>query len=117
MEFLQSETALAVFVLLAVYFAIKFVAAAGGFWIPQNRKKTLTEAQLRAWRLVSAMGSLGMAALWAGLIVGTRVHPNGYFIALAGLVVFVIFKIVMMKKFPYIDPSTVRNPNKKKKKK
>ncbi len=117
MEFLKSAPVTSILVVLIVYFAIKLIAVAGRFWTPSHRQLTLDEKQLKGWRGTTAMENVGLLVLLIGLLLGIQVNPWGYAAALIGVVIFAIFKTIMIRNYPYIDPSTVKKKNGKKKKK
>ncbi len=117
MEILHSQAVLTVLGLLAVYFAIKLIALVVAKWTPRNRALTLDDGQLKQWRITAAMESAGMTALWLGLLLGLALSPYAFALAAAGAIVYAMFKVRMVKKFPYIDPATVKKSGGKKKKK
>lgn len=117
MEILHSQAVLTVLGLLAVYFAIKLIALVAAKWTPRNRALTLDDGQLKQWRLTAAMESAGMTALWLGLLLGLALSPYAFALAAGGAIVYALFKVRMVKKFPYIDPATVKKSGGKKKKK
>ena len=116
MEFFQSHPVWVVLGVLAAYFALKFVCIAFKFWTPKHRTATLDDRQLRLWRIVSSLESLGMVLLWLGLLIGLVFTPYAFAAAAAGAVAYALCKVFLMKKFPYIDPATVKKSGKKKKK-
>ena len=116
MAFLHSQAVLIICGFLAAYFAAKIIAVLFQLWIPQHRKETLSDAQLRTWRATTALEALGLGLVFFGLWLGAATLMNAaYAASLVGVVVFVIFKAINMKKFPYIDPKTVKKSKKKKK--
>ena len=117
MELLHSQAVLTVLGLLAAYYAIKFVAVASSRWTPRNRTLTLDETQLKKWRFTAALESAGMVGLWLGLLLGIVLSPYAFALAAAGAIVYALLKVRMVKKFPYIDPSTVKKSGGKKKNK
>ena len=117
MELIHSPAASAVFGVLGVYFVIKLLAVATKLWTPRNRALTLDEAQLKRWRAVASLESLGMAALWLGLLLSNFLAAPVLLVSLAGAVVYFASLALMRRQFPYIDPSTVKKSGGKKKKK
>ena len=63
-----------------------------------------------------ALESAGLACLWLGLLLGLTLSPYGYALAVAGAAVFAACKAYLIKKYPYIDPDTVKKSGKKRKK-
>lgn len=116
MEILTSQAVLTIFGILAVYFGVKLAAVAFGLWTPRHRRLTLDEAQLKGWRRACALESAGLACLWLGLLLGLTLSPYGYALAAAGAAAFAACKAYLIKKYPYIDPDTVKKSGKKKKK-
>ena len=113
MNFLTSGTSLAVFGLLAAYFAVKMIAVGAKFWTPRNRSLTLSAEDLDGWRVQETLLTLSAALFWAGLVLGGFFGARGYWLAVAAFIIFVVLKIVMMKRYPYIDPATVKTGSKK----
>ena len=116
MEILTSQAVLTIFGILAVYFGVKLVAVAFRLWTPRHRSLTMDEAQLKGWRRACALESAGLACLWLGLLLGLTLSPYGYALAVAGAAVFAACKAYLIKKYPYIDPDTVKKSGKKRKK-
>ena len=117
MEFLRSTPVMSILAVLTIYFAIKLIAVVGKFWTPRHRQLTLDEQQLKGWRLTTAMENVGLLVLLIGILVGIQINSYGFGVALIGVAIFAIFKTIIMKKYPYIDPDTVKKKNGKKKKK
>lgn len=117
MEFFQSHPIWVILGILAAYFALKLICVASRVWTPRHRLATLDEKQLRGWRITASLEALGMALLWLGLLLGLVLTPYAFALAAAGAVVYALFKVRMMKKYPYIDPATVKKSGGKKKKK
>lgn len=116
-EFLHSQPVTLILSVLAFYYVVKFLAVAGKLWTPNHRKLTLDERQLRGWRVLESLECLGMAALWAGLLLSAYVNTwGGIAVGIVGVLLYVGIKAVMMKKYPYIDPASVKKSGKKKKK-
>lgn len=117
-EILTSQAVLALLGLLTAYFGIKLLALVVSKWTPRSRALTLDAEQLKGWRITAALGTAGMACLWLGLLLALALDiPQCYLLTAAGAVVYAAFKVRMVKKYPYIDPSTVKKGGKKKKKK
>ena len=98
--------------------------SADDFWDPRGLFRCETggsgfqavEAQLKGWRRACALESAGLACLWLGLLLGLTLSPYGYALAVAGAAVFAACKAYLIKKYPYIDPDTVKKSGKKRKK-
>ncbi len=116
MEFLQAHPVQVILGVLAAYFALKFICVAFKIWTPKHRLATLDEQQLKGWRIAASLEALGMALLWLGLLLGLALTPYAFILTAAGAVIFALFKSILMKKYPYIDPATVKKSGKKKKK-
>ena len=117
MDIIHSTAASTLFGLFGVYFLIKFLAVSTKLWTPRNRAQTLDEAKLKRWRVVASLESLGVAALWLGLLMSNFLPVQVLLVSAVGAVVYFAAMIVMRKQFPYIDPSTVKKSGGKKKKK
>ena len=107
-EFFASQPVTVVLVVLIVYFAAKLLAVATKIWVPRNRKLTLSEHQLKGWRVLVSLEAGSMILIWAGILVGTKVDPCGFAAALVGVALYAVIKWLIMKRYPYIDPATVK---------
>lgn len=107
-EFFTSQPVTVVLVVLIVYFAAKLFAVASKLWVPRNRKLTLSEHQLKGWRVLVSLESIAMLLVWVGILVGIRVNPYGFAAALVGVALYAVMKWLLMKRYPYIDPATVK---------
>ena len=116
MQLLHSEAVLALLGLAAVYCGMKLLSLVLKLWTPKNRAMTLDEKQLGKWRVLASLEALSLLCLFLGLLLGLAVNSVCFLLAAAGAVAFMICKALLMKKFPYIDPATVKKSGKKKKK-
>ena len=115
MQLLQSEAVLTLLGIAAVYCGLKLIFLVFKLWTPRNRTMTLDEKQLGKWRVLASLEALSLGCLFLGLLLGLAVNSVCFALAAAGAVAFVICKALLMKKFPYIDPATVKKSGKKKK--
>lgn len=118
--FFQSTPVTVIMVLLALCFFVKSIAIAGKLWVPEHRKLTLDDEQLKGWRVLASVDALMTAAVWGGLLISTHIQEwewGGMVLAIVGLVVSITAGWQTRKKYPYIDPATVKKSGKKKKKK
>ena len=115
--FLSSQAFLTLLGILAVYFSVKTLAVALKLWTPQHRLKTLDAPALHAWRIAAALEAAGLALIFFALLAAQLAENTAlYLLCAAGAVLFAAAKTVLIRKFPYMDPETVKKSGKKKKK-
>ena len=95
-EFFTSQPVTVILAILIVYFAAKLIAVAFKIWVPRNRKLTLSEHQLKGWRILVSLESIAMILIWAGILVGIRVNPYGFAAALVGVAMYAVMKWLIM---------------------